>query len=164
MKTIVIIRHGKAQKSFFEEKDFYRKLIKRGRNEATYTTNKLLELEVKPDLIISSPAIRAIETAEIFASNFNYPLNNISRQRFLYDELYSSEQIIFLLNEFFKDKNTVFIIGHNPTLLNLIFKLTDVYYQNMKTSGAVVLDFHASNWLDIHKNPGNIRFLIYPRT
>ena len=65
MKRVVIVRHAKSEPYGYDN-DFYRDLTDRGESDAEKISEKLQGLEIKPNLVIASPATRAIHTATIF--------------------------------------------------------------------------------------------------
>ncbi len=71
MKHLFIIRHGKASQQMMP--DIKRPLIEKGIKRTTKRAKSLKDLGIKPDLIVSSPAVRAFQTAEIFAKILDYP-------------------------------------------------------------------------------------------
>ena len=80
MKRVVIVRHGKAVPYGYED-DFNRDLQERGKNDADLVSSELMKRGVQPDLIISSPAKRALKTARIFADNLNYNRADIKEEQ-----------------------------------------------------------------------------------
>ena len=71
MKTLYLIRHAKSDRSIGELSDIDRPLNQRGYNDAHKMSLILKDKKIIPDLIISSPAIRALSTALIFCRNLN---------------------------------------------------------------------------------------------
>jgi phosphohistidine phosphatase len=63
VKRLTLMRHGDAQWKDPEVADFARPLNRRGNNEAEAIARRLSELQLIPDLIITSPARRAAQTA-----------------------------------------------------------------------------------------------------
>ena len=72
MKKLYIIRHAKSSWKDFSLADYDRPLNKRGFFNAPFMGNILKEKRVMPDLILSSPALRAKTTAEIIAKSIHY--------------------------------------------------------------------------------------------
>jgi len=64
--------------------DFDRYLTSRGHRDPVLVSNELIDLGIVPDKIITSPAVRAFQTAEIFAKKFDISQTNISKKDFLY--------------------------------------------------------------------------------
>jgi phosphohistidine phosphatase len=85
---LYLIRHGIAEERHENIKEEERKLTKEGRHKAEKVAQRLVELDLKFDLIITSPLTRALQTAEILIkaglsekleeSNFLAPDGNIS--------------------------------------------------------------------------------------
>jgi phosphohistidine phosphatase SixA len=77
MKTLFLIRHAKSswENSTLPDKD--RPLNDRGKWEAPKMGKRLAKRAVKPELIVSSPAVRALATAKIIARKLDYELKEI---------------------------------------------------------------------------------------
>lgn len=159
MKTLVIIRHAKAEKLQEDMFDFDRILNKKGKKTAYFMAQKLLLMKVVPDLIISSPVIRALNTAEIIAGVFTMK-DEIATKGFLYNRLYNLvdlvEEIICEKN----DANTVFVVGHNPSLMAVIKQIEEEDPFYLHTSSAIAFNFDCNNWLDITNKKGEQLFRI----
>ena len=74
MKTLFLIRHAKSSWDDTALPDKDRPLADRGRRDAPKMGKRLAKRDVKPDLILSSPARRALTTAEIVAKKLDYKL------------------------------------------------------------------------------------------
>ncbi len=72
MKTIYLVRHGKAVTRDTDTTDYERTLIERGETDSIKIAERLKNCMIKPSLIISSPAPRALATAKIFAKQLEY--------------------------------------------------------------------------------------------
>ena len=72
MKTLFLIRHAKSSWDDAALPDKERPLNDRGRRDAPKMGERLAKRDVKPDLILSSPAVRALRTAEIIAKKLDY--------------------------------------------------------------------------------------------
>ena len=77
MKTLFLIRHAKSSWDDTALPDKDRPLGDRGRRDAPKMGKRLAKRDVKPDLILSSPARRALTTAEIVAKKLDYKLKDI---------------------------------------------------------------------------------------
>ncbi len=135
-KQIMLLRHAQAEASSHGG-DFGRKLTENGRNHVKALTQKLLELKLLPQVIISSTAQRAVETSEIVCQ-----LLAIDSEQILYrDELYHADVGTFLsqlhrLNNRFK---RVLIVAHNPALEDLVDFLSTAEFDNEQPSGKRML-------------------------
>ena len=77
MKSLYIIRHAKSSWEDSSQPDFERGLSERGKRDASRMAKRLKEKEIHPDLMLSSPAKRALSTARRIAEVLNYPKNDI---------------------------------------------------------------------------------------
>ncbi len=162
MKTLVIIRHAKAEQQSFGKKDFDRELAPRGINDASLMSQLLKEKKTFPDLMISSPAIRALHTAKIFAKNLDYPEEKIVTREFLY-EYFESDKLIELILEVDSSSNCVFVFGHNPTMEELASDLCPDFNEFLPTSGIVVIEFKTNEWETISSGKGRLKMFDIPK-
>ena len=162
MKTLVIIRHAKAKAAEDDKKDIDRKLKLRGKEDAAYMAYLLSEYNIVPELLISSPAKRAVKTAAIFAKKFDISKSDIHVSEFLYETDFGSEEVKNLLSEWAPDKDTVFIFGHNPMLIELISALTEKFNYHLPTSGTVIIEFSIEKWEELAESKGTIKLFVYP--
>ncbi len=143
-KRVVIIRHSKAKLFTTGSTDFARDLKEQGKNDADFVSKELLKLNIIPQLIISSPAKRALKTARIFGRNLN--TNSIILNEALYDESYDRDWMVLDIEQNCPQGDTVYIIGHNPLLKDLIEDLTGQTIEQLKTSTAVIIRFEIEHW------------------
>ena len=162
MKRIIIVRHAKSVPYGYHD-DFNRDLKKpRGYNDATKISTELKNYNVFPDLMISSPAVRAFKTARLFAETFDYPENKIKKIDELYEGL-STHEFLRIVNDLPDHINVVYFFGHNPTLYYLIKGLSKSFNDDIPTSSSVVIDFNTDNWNDISTGTGKFAFQLTPR-
>ena len=84
MKRLYLVRHAKSSWKDPDLDDFDRPLNKRGKRDAPLMGQKLRQADVRPDLIVSSPAKRAAKTAKIMAGQIEYPVKKIIWDESLY--------------------------------------------------------------------------------
>ncbi|MGD9930405.1 MAG: histidine phosphatase family protein [Mangrovibacterium sp.] len=161
MKRVVLVRHAKAVPYGYED-DFDRKLRSSGKEDAKLLSSKLKEDKVTPDLIISSPAKRAVKTAEIYAETFHYPIPKIQLEEDLYEGV-TTQDFIDILREISEEVQTVFIFGHNPTIYYLANNLVRFFNSDMPTCSTVGIDFKIDCWKDISARDGELSFHLVPR-
>lgn len=152
-KKIMLMRHGKSSWKDKELKDFDRPLKKKG-HESSEKIGKLLKASgMLPDLIFSSPAKRASETAEIVAKE-------IGHDAILYvDSFYMGEPEDYItpLKELTDDVKRVLIIGHNPGLEALLQVLEGKV--NVLSTGALAcLELELKKWKNL--NPSTVGELV----
>jgi phosphohistidine phosphatase len=141
---LYLMRHGIAHDSADSgvEVDSQRPLTAEGREKITRIAQALANLGLKPDLILSSPYVRAEQTATILAKEFGRKKN----LRFS-DLLIPTGKADAILSEIVKSYlvNELFIVGHEPCLSLLISALATVNADlaiQMKKGGVCCLSVH----------------------
>lgn len=159
-RTLYLARHAKSSWKDSSLSDFERPLNKRGKNDAPAMGEILKERNVKPDLIISSPAKRAKKTACIIGEKIGYPEDKIVFNKDIYEA--SSRELLSIIHNLNGNINSVMLFGHNPafTMLNNI--LGDKYIDNIPTCGVVALQFEKS-WNELNEKSGKLLFFEYPK-
>ena len=160
MKTLYLARHAKSSWKHPELSDIERPLNKRGKRDAPYIGNLLKEKGVKPDILISSPAVRARKTAVVIAGLIDYPKSKILIDENVYES--SSTELIKIIQSFGDKYNSVMMFGHNPAFTMLNNYLTDSFIDNIPTCGVVGIRFNSS-WKKINGDSGKAFFFIYPK-
>lgn len=161
MKTLVLVRHAKAVDSAVDVADFYRSLKLRGINDAIKAGKKILQAKLKPEMVISSPAFRALETAIIFCKETKFPVEEIKIKEFLYDE-FDFKSALKMLSEIPDKINTCYVFGHNPDISEWTAYLSNQSYEDMPTCGISVIEIEAESWMHVSKGVGNLKTKIYP--
>ena len=145
MKTIILMRHAKAEQGNFEISDFERKLTDRGKSDADIAAKILLKKIKKIDLIVTSSAKRTLKTAKIIAENFSIDKNKIQSISEIYEA--SSEAYIHVLRSLNDEKvKTVIIVGHNPTIAALVAILSGNEIIEFKPSAFAVFNLSIETW------------------
>lgn len=147
-KILLILRHGKAIEKIKEISDHDRDINKRGKDEGSEIGKLLKHIDLVPDYIISSTAKRAIHTAEIVAGFSGYK-GKINQDPSLYYRN-SVEQYTKVLGNTPDSCYRVLIVGHNPSVENLIERLTN-RIEIMGTCYLARVDINLMNWKEIDK-------------
>ena len=161
MKRVVIVRHGKAVPYGYED-DFNRDLADRGKNDAALVSNYLKKQNILPDMIVSSPAKRALKTARIFAGNLDYSINLIQEEQDIYGGLTTNE-FIEMIHNLPDESDTVFFFGHNPGFYYFVSNLLTAFRSDMPTTSTVGIDFDVNNWKEVEARSGDLAFHLVPR-
>ena len=155
MMKLFIVRHATAQDKGEALPDFERSLVKKGEKEALAVARHLAAGQAPPDLMISSFANRAIETAHLFAKAFRYP-----RQRILLrDTFYGSVQTENLFNEIRKQPDkyrSLMLFGHDPAFSQLAAFLIKDFREVLPKAGVVVAEFPIKRWRDLEGSAGRL--------
>jgi len=161
MKQLHIARHGKSSWDYEDISDIDRPLSDRGINNSYMMAKRLLDKEVIPDLLISSPATRALSTAVIFMRAMNLPSGILQISEDIYtgyvDDL--MKIILSLDNKY----SNVMLFGHNPAFTALANRLLTVSVDNIPTAGIVSMSFEINSWSDIEEAVTEIEIFDYPK-
>ena len=160
MKTLYLARHAKSSWKHPELSDIERPLNKRGKRDAPIIGNLLKEKGVNPDILISSPAVRARKTAATIAGIIDYPKSEILIDENIYES--SSSELINVIQGFDDKYNSIMMFGHNPGFTMLNNYLTESFIDNIPTCGVVGIRFNSS-WKKIKGASGKAFFFIYPK-
>ena len=161
MKRVIIVRHAKSVPYGYDD-DFNRDLSDRGKNDAANIGNELKKRNIKPDVMISSPAKRAIKTARIFAEQLDFERNKIIEKQDIYDGQTTSE-FVEMIQELPEPASTVFFFGHNPGFYYFAGNLLTGFHDDMPTCSTVVIDFDSDLWGKVEARTGKLAFQLIPR-
>ncbi|MFK7922147.1 MAG: histidine phosphatase family protein [Bacteroidia bacterium] len=158
MKTVVFCRHAKSDWPDGTS-DIERPLKKRGIENAKQMGSLLADHQFLPDRIISSPAKRAMTTANLVAEKLNYP-SEISIIPSIYHE--GAGNLMSLVQELDPAWDTVMFFGHNPTMEQTVrFLLQADKHYEMPTGGMACFESYAG-W-EQFVNTCQLRWLLVPR-
>lgn len=161
MKTLYIIRHGKSDWSDPSLNDFERPLNKRGKKNALFMGEVLAQKKVHPDLIVSSPALRAKMTAKEIAKKVGYNTKKIVYEEGLY--MADINQIEDVLKKISSSKKSVFIVGHNPGFTRFAEYISGYEIDNIPTCGIFCVTFKSDDWQSIKKETAKFISFEYPK-
>jgi phosphohistidine phosphatase len=114
MKTLLLVRHAKSSRDPPGLPDEDRPLAGRGERDAPKMGQRLAKRDVEPDLILSSPASRALATAKLFAAKLHYkPKGIVVERRLCPGRL---EELLAMIEELDDKLDTVMLFGHNRSI------------------------------------------------
>jgi phosphohistidine phosphatase len=151
-KTLYLIRHSKADLPSEGITDFERPLTQQGVSDSHRVALRLLAKKVEWDVVISSPAIRAITTAIIFSKELTFPVSKIVLNESLYES--GIRDYLQVVNSIGDGVEKVAIFGHNETISEFATYLTGKI-ADFPTSGVVIITFSGS-WAEISGGTGNM--------
>lgn len=113
MKTLLVLRHAKAEDADAGQLDFDRKLTKRGKRDAMQVGIQLREMNLVPHVVVTSAAKRTRKTAKrvVEAGAFQCPVTET-------DDLYDAgwQQILEVAHQLPPEAEIALLVGHNPGL------------------------------------------------
>jgi phosphohistidine phosphatase len=162
MKTLIIVRHAKSSWDNPFLSDFDRPLNNRGLRDAPRMGKRLKEKEITPDLMLSSPAERALKTCQIMAKILGYKESLIKTNRQLYHA--DEEQILSVIQQMNEAHDLVMIFGHNPGLTDFVNELANERISNIPTCGIASCQSDVSSWKDMQFGTCKLLFFDYPKS
>jgi phosphohistidine phosphatase len=161
MKTLYLARHAKSSWDNANMADFDRPLNETGLKTAPVMARLLKEKGVCPDLVIASPANRALTTATIYCDILGYPREQIETRIEIYQG--GAGNLLDLIRKIPDNRSTVMIVGHNPTLTDLSNTLCKEQLDNLATAGIIRIDFDSNTWNKTAENRGKRVWYEYPK-
>ena len=145
MKTLLLLRHGKSSWTDTSLADHDRPLKKRGRDAAKRMGQLIRELDLVPDYILTSSAVRATATAQLAAAEAKFD-GEIEVVPVLYHADPSAFAAIVsrVPNQF----ERVLIVGHNPGMEDWLDRLTG-YVEAFPTAALARIELPVDSWLDL---------------
>jgi phosphohistidine phosphatase len=145
IKTLLILRHAKSSWEFSELSDHDRPLNNRGKRDAPRIGRKLLKEGLIPQLITSSPAVRAYSTAEKVAKACGYD-GEIAVDSSLYGSGYTEYlKVLQIQNDQY---DIIMLVGHNPQSEQLLEILTGKMI-TMPTCSVAYVKLHIRTWKEV---------------
>ena len=112
MKILYLTRHAKSSGKHHDLIDFDRPLNKRGKRDAPFMGKVLADRKIQIQLILSSPAARALQTARRLAKPLDYDRERIATDQIIY--LGGAVPIIYRLHQIDDGITRLMLVGHNP--------------------------------------------------
>ncbi|MGI4734355.1 MAG: SixA phosphatase family protein [Janthinobacterium lividum] len=162
MKTLYLMRHAKSSWSFDELTDQERPLNDRGRDDAPHIGQALAKRQIELDLLVSSPAVRALSTATLVARELKYPHDKIQVEPGIYQA--DLETMLAIIRKLPDGAGSVLLTGHNPTFTDVVNYLSpSPLSSEMPTAAVMCLRFQVDHWAAVAKANAEFYFYDYPR-
>jgi phosphohistidine phosphatase len=160
-KQLLLIRHAKSDWNNAGLKDFDRPLNKRGNSNAPEMAQRMFKKGIIPNLLVSSPALRALTTAKHFASTLQIPSEKLQKESTIYEA--NVKSLLNVVNDLDDQADFVALFGHNPGLTDFANYLSNSNIYNMPTCSMVMIAFSCENWSEVSADTGEIVFFDYPK-
>ncbi len=156
-RYLYIVRHAKAEDGLPLFKDFERELTTSGLIDATRMGAFFAEKGLNPDLLVSSSAARAFQTAQIMAEQLGYDKDNIQTTKGLYEN--GPRAYLSAVNTAPETCQYLMIFGHNPDVSYFSEYLTNADIGSMSKGGVVTIEFDNLEWAAVSARTG--KFISY---
>jgi phosphohistidine phosphatase len=162
MKRLSLVRHAKSDWSLPGQEDWDRALNKRGQQDAPEMARRMRARKLKPELILTSPAVRALATASIMARELKVPPEHIAQDERLY--LADPAQMLEVIRELGGHVAHLMVFGHNPGITEFANKLSSgEHIDNLPTCGIFTACFDVADWSRLDWKSGIDVDFDYPR-
>jgi len=161
VKEIILVRHAKSSWRDPSLDDHSRPLNKRGKRDAPEMGDRLAQRGYQPDLLVSSSADRALETARTMAGELGYPLEHIRVEERLYHA--SFDELLGVIRGVDESVGTLMLFGHNPGFTDLANLLGPRDIFNMPTCAVLHLRFDTASWNAIGQAAGREVLYDFPK-
>ena len=143
MKKLLLLRHAKSSWQYHVE-DYDRPLSEKGIKDINKVSLKNINFFKRFQIILTSPAIRALHTSIIFSRNIFVKYEKLR----VVDELYSFnyKNIIDYVYKLDNALSNVVIVGHNPAFSNAAEYFSEKCPPELKTSDWIMIEFKQNNW------------------
>jgi phosphohistidine phosphatase len=162
MKTILLMRHAKAEAGVPGQQDFARRLAARGSEDALRMGRTLAKLRALPEAIVASPAARAKETAEAAARAMKFE-RKILLDRALYDA--SGDAWLAALRALPEGFGSALVVAHSPGIAEAAAFLCGAPPGafDVPTAGLLAFDTAIDRWRDLGESTASLRWFLRPK-
>jgi phosphohistidine phosphatase len=158
MKKLLLLRHAKS--SWKDSgRDFDRPLNKRGSKDAELIGKFIRTEKIHPDLIISSAAERARQTAELVVKTSGLKVELRFDER-IYEA--SVPRLLEVIAQIEDTADTAMLIGHNPGFAELLQSLTGEA-RDVSTATLACIELNVEKWSRGRAAAGNLKWLTSPK-
>ena len=160
MKALYLLRHAKSSWEDASLSDLERPLNERGRRTAPFMGELMKERGLLPDTIVSSPAVRAEETAQAVKEAAGLQCEIVWEPDIYEAGPNDLHKIIAGLNDKF---SSAMLVGHNPGMEGIVNYLTGSMGVSMPTAALAVIELDIEKWSEVNDGCGRLITLIRPK-
>ncbi len=146
-KSLYLLRHAKAESATLQFSDEDRALTPKGVDDAKKLATKLVKKDIEFDLILTSPAIRAITSAQIIANRLDQK-QSLRVEKKLYQA--DSTTLLAIVGKLNKKIKIILLVGHNPEFEDFAAYMTGESV-SMQTCSLIEFTFDLKDWKDFEK-------------
>ena len=146
MKTLVLLRHAKSSWEFSLD-DFDRPLKLEGIDRIKRVSIEDESIFKQTDIVMTSPAIRALHTANILVREIGLEFDKVLINKGLYT--FSSKSVENVLRKMPDKFDYVIFVGHNPAFTEIINTMTNSKINNLPTSSWAKIVFNEDKWSEV---------------
>jgi len=161
MKELLLVRHAKSSWSEVGLTDKDRPLNDRGNRDAPFMANYLIGKGLKPDILISSPAVRAYRTAKYFRKEMGIEKDKLIKESELY--FGSETDWMHMINSLDEGISLPAFFSHNPTITYFSNSFINGAFENVPTCGIVYLRSSSESWESLDYGNTEVKAHFFPK-
>jgi len=163
MKRLLLLRHAKAGATAQPLADIARPLTERGERDARRIGERLRQYERPPTRILTSPAARTLQTAQLVATAFDQPPEAILIEPRLY--LAEPAALETVIADQDSTLESLLLVGHNPGLTELVHELSPSFaVEDLPTAAIVVLEYPSgTTWTQLEAAEARLAYYDFPK-
>ena len=158
MKKLLLIRHAKATHETGYV-DFERPLQERGLQDAAIMAARLKEKNLIPQILVASPALRTLSTANVFSQHLAVPQPQTNKD--IYEA--TTLSLVKVINALPNEYDFIALVGHNPGMSDVLYYLTR-QLQDVPTCAMMLIEFDTDSWMEIIEDAGKLVEYDYPKS
>ena len=161
MKTILLVRHAKSSWDDFSLTDAERPLNERGKKNAPVMAERLIQKNINIDCFLSSPAVRALSTALLFAEVYKKNSSEIV----IVPELYLANQAAFTqtIQNAPQEAQSIALFSHNTGISEFANSLSSTHIDHVPTCGIFAVTCTIDSWKEFTQGNNLFYFFDYPK-
>ncbi|MBS1613439.1 MAG: histidine phosphatase family protein [Bacteroidetes bacterium] len=160
-RQLVLIRHTKSSWSDLSLSDFERPIKQDRVGDAEKMAKALHTLNLKPQHIICSAALRTRQTGEYFYKALDFDPAKVQFDKRIYECM--PEDLYEVIRETDAEVTSLVVIGHNPALTYFTNYYSGKQVIDMPTTGVAWLEFDTDNWDLDRYTPGQLKYMLKPK-
>jgi len=161
MLKLSLLRHAKSSWDNPDLDDFDRPLASRGLRDAPEMGKRLAGRGIRPALIVTSPAKRALQTARLISHEIGVPARKLLQDDRIY--MASVPALIAVIRGLDDAIGQVLLVGHNPGFTDLVNRISDGEIDNLPTCGYAEIEFDHTRWKDTGRRDGRLAHFNFPK-
>jgi phosphohistidine phosphatase len=153
MKSLTLFRHAKTERDSVTGRDFDRRLLERGAEDSKRMGQEIRALGIKFDLVLSSPAARAAETAELAGLEARFDER-------IYDA--ATSELLAIVQSADDAIDRIAMVGHNPGFERLASRMIGQNVE-MPTGSLIEIEIPVDRWEEAGDANGRLVRFIKPK-
>ena len=159
MKALLLMRHAKSSWDDSMLADFDRPLNKRGLQAARLMGDLIRKKNLKPDLVLTSSAVRAKETTRLVCEGAALTAPVVFEKR-IYEA--GAQRLFEVVSEIDERINCAMMVGHNPGFEAFLESLTGEA-RRLPTAALALVELDIREWRHVAATTGHLRWVMKPK-